>query len=299
MRKAIALTLLASAALGAKEYGFLEYYFVDADHPIHIAGRYRQIGKAEFEKHHHGDVKYADGYAAAFYTHFLDEDNALSFGAGYDYMKFDWKKNPRFHETVFNYATASIGLISTTLERWRWIVNAGLSVDSNHFDFAKSGVYHAMLWGRYHYQDFCGVHIGAVGWYGVKNGYALPIIGFDWRLSSHWRLNTIFPVDFSIRYLFNDYWSLEGAYSGFGGPYRWPRRAHDGRKGFHDPIFSVYSSGLDLNLRYDYDHLFRIAIGGGWNFGGWIEIKNSNNNNGKYYHYNAAPYVQATAAFTF
>ncbi|MBS0616034.1 MAG: hypothetical protein JSR58_05730 [Verrucomicrobia bacterium] len=298
MRKILALSL-AAAALSAHDYGFLEYYFVDCEHPIHIAGRYRQIGKAEFEKHSRGDLKYADGYATAFYTHFLDEDNALSFGAGYNYLKMDWDKNPRFREDVFNYAVASVGLISTTLERWRWIVNGGLSVDANHFDFGKSAVYHAMLWGRYHYGESTGVHIGALGYYGVKNGYALPIIGFDWRWGAHWKLAAIFPVNFSVAYGFNDYWSLEAAYSGFGGPYRYPRRAHDGRKGFHDPIFSIYSSGLDLNLRYDYDHLFRFAIGGGWNFGGWIHIKNSDNRHGKYYNFNSAPYAQATIAFTF
>lgn len=298
MRKIVALSL-AATALSAHDYGFLEYYFVDCDHPIHVAGRYRTIGRAEFEKHKFGHLKYADGYAAAFYTHFLDEDNALSFGAGYDYLKMDWEKNPRFKEDVFNYATASIGLVSTTLERWRWIVNGGFSVDANHFDFGKSAVYHAMLWGRYHFGETCGVHVGALGYYGLKNGYALPIIGFDWRWGQHWRLATIFPVNFSIAYAFNDYWSLEAAYSGFGGPYRYPRRAHDGRNGFHDPIFSLYSSGLDLNLKYDYDHLLRFAIGGGWNFGGWVHIKNDNNRNGKYYHYNSAPYAQATIAFTF
>ncbi len=298
MRKTLALSLLMAATLGAHEYGFLEYYFVDCDHPIHIAGRYRQIGKAEFEKHKHGDLKYADGYAAAFYTHFLDEDNSLTFGAGYDYLKMDWDKNPRFREDVFNYATGSIGLVSMTLERWRWIVNGGFSVDANHFDFGKSGVYHAMLWGRYHYGESCGVHVGALGFYGIKNGYALPILGFDWKFGAHWRLATIFPVNLSLAYLFNDYWSMEAAYSGFG-IYRYPRRAHDGRHGFHDPIFSIYSSGLDLNLKYDYDHLFRFAIGGGWNFGGWVLIKNSDNRNGKYYNYNSAPYVQATLAFTF
>lgn len=298
MKKIVAGCLLASS-LCAAEYGFLDYYFVDPDRPIHFAGRYRQIGKADFETHRRGDVNYADGYASVFYTHFLDLDNSLSWGVGYDYLKFDWIKNPRFSQKHFNYATASLGYVSTTLEKWRWIVNAGLTVDANHFNFGQTAVYHGMLWGRYHFSECCGVHVGAMGWYGVKNGYALPIFGFDWKFWSNWTASAIFPINFSLNYAFDDNWSAEVAYSGFGGPYRYPRRADDGKGGFHDPIFEIYSRGVDLNLLYKYDHLLRVALGGGWNGGGWIFIKDHNNDHGKYFHYNSAFYAQATLAFTF
>ena len=298
MRKILALSLLSSALL-AHEYGFLGYYFVDPDRPIHVAGRYRQIDSADFRTHQRGHLNYADGYGALYYTHFLDEDNSLSWGVGYDYLKLGWEKNPRFKEEHFNYATASLGYVSTTLEKWRWIVNAGFSVDANTFNFGGTGVYHGMLWGRYHFASCCGVHVGMTGWYGIKNGYALPIFGFDWKLSTHWTLGTIFPLDFSLNYAFNENWSLEAAYSGFGGPYKYPRRASEGINGFHNPIFTVYSRGGDLNLRYKLDHLLQINLGVGWNFGGWIFIEDHENHHGKYYHFESAPYAQGTVSFTF
>lgn len=298
MNKVLIASLLSVAAFAA-EYGFLDYYFVDPDRPVHFAGRYRQIGEAKFKSRKYGHLDYADGYAALFYTHFLDPDNSLSWGLGYDYLKVGWGKNPRFDQSHFNYATASLGYVSTAVERWRWIVNGGFTVDAQNFNFGQTAVYHGMLWGRYHFSDCCGVHAGVMGWYGVKNGYALPIFGFDWKWGSNWSFNAIFPIDFSVNYSFDDNWSTEVAYSGFGGPYRYPRRSEHGKNSYQDPIFELYAKGVDWNILYKYDHLLRAVLGVGWNAGGWLYIKNQNNEHGKYFHYNSAFYAQGTLAFTF
>jgi hypothetical protein len=300
MRKTVLFGCLLASTLSATEYGVLGYYFVDPDRPVHVAGRYRQIGAADFKNHAYGDVKYADGYAAAIYTHFIDQlnENSLSWGVGYDYLKFNWPDNPRFDEKNFQYGTFSLGYVSTTLERWRWIVNGGVSVDASHLNFGLTGVYHGMLWGRYHFTDNLGAHVGMMGWYGVMNGYGLPIFGLDWRWKN-WTVNAIFPLNFSLNYAMTENWSVELAYSGFGGPYRYPRRAFDGKPGFRDPIFEVYSSGVDLSLRYTLHHLVRVDLGAGWNGGGWILIKNHENHHGQYYHYKSAAYGQGTLAFTF
>lgn len=302
MRQIVLASALFAGLLSqahSHEYGFLGYYFVDPEHPIHLAGRYRQLGPAEFEQHHRGHLNYADGYGAAFFTHFFNIDNSLTLGLGYDYMHLGWDKNPRFGQENFHYADISLGYVSTAIEKWRWIINAGATVEANTFDFGQTGVYHAMLWGRYAANAVLAWHAGFLGWYGIENGYALPIFGFEWKMSQNWKANVIFPLDFSLNYSFDDYWSLEAAYSGFGGPYRYPRRASDGRNGFHDPIFEIYSKGVDLNLLYKFDHLLLVAIGGGWNFGGWIYVKDHHNHRGKYFKYDSAPYAQATVAFTF
>jgi len=299
MRLSFALMTLSTAASFAAEYGFTDYHFIDPDRPWHVEGRYRFVGRADFEHHKHGHVNYSDADAGLYYTQFINDENSLTYELGYDLLRFDWKKNPRFHESSFNYLIASLGYVSTTLDRWRWIVNAGFSVDAFHLDFAKSAVGHAMLWGRYHFANCCGVHVGVLGWYGVENGHAWPIFGFDWRFNDSWSANAMFPCDYSLHYAFDDHWSLELGYSGFGGPYRYPRRAHDGRKGHHDPIFTVYSNGAELTFKYKFEHLLRASIGAGWDFGGWIFIKDQNNRHGKYFHYDSAPYAQANLELTF
>jgi hypothetical protein len=293
------LAPVSPAASYTYEYGFSDYHFIDQDRPWHVEGRGRYVAPAKFEHHRRGHVDYSDADAALYYTQFLDEENSLTYELGYDYLQFKWEKNPRFTQSNFNYLVGSIGYVSTTLDRWRWIANAGFSVDGARLDFAKSAVGHAMLWGRYHFADCCGVHVGMVGWYGVQNGHGWPIFGFDWNFNDNWSANAIFPVDYSLNYAFDENWSLEAAYSSLGGPYRYPRRAHDGVKGFRDPIFSVHSNGVELILKYKFEHLLRVSIGGGWDFGGWIHIKDTNNHHGKYYHYNSAPFAQGNVELTF
>ncbi len=294
----LACTLLATS-LSAAQYGFSDYYFVDPDRNWHVEGSYRWVGQADFEKSKWHHINYSEADAGLYYTQIFDDENSLTYGLGYDYLGLHWKENPRFDQQNFNYVVGSLGFVSTTLERWRWIFNAGFSVDAERMDFGPSGVYHGMLWGRFHFIDNMGIHVGALGWYGVKNGRGFPVFGFDWRFNDKWSGNAIFPVDYSITYSFDESWSVETAYASFGGPYKYPRRAHNGAPGFHDPIFSVYSNGVDLTLKYKFEHLLRATLGVGWDFGGWVYIKNHESHHGKYYHFKSAPYAQGSIALTF
>ncbi len=288
-----------TSSLCAVTYGFSDYYFIDPQTSCHVEGRYRAIGSAEFKDHSYGKLNYADGNAAVFYNHSFNEDNAISFEVEYDYLKLDWDKNPRFKQTNFNYFVGSFGFISTEIEKWRWIMNTGFSVETNNFNFGQTAVYHGLLWGRYSFAEGAGLNVGAMGWYGVLNGYVLPVVGFDWFWGDHLKFDIIFPINASITYSFDQNWALYLSYSGFGGPYKYPRRASDGIGAYHDPIFKVFSSGFDLNLNYAYNQVVRASIGGGWNFGGWILIKDHNSHHGNYYKYNSAPYAQGSLAFSF
>lgn len=292
-------TVLLSSYLGAASYGFSDYYFADPDRHWHVEGSYRWIGEAKFEKRHLSHLNYADASAGLYYTQAIDDENTLTYGLSYDFLRLHWNKNPRFSQTNFNYLNGSLGFVSTTLDRWRWIVNAGFSVDAERFDFGPSGVYHGMLWGRFHFTDCCGVHVGALGWYGVKNGRAFPVFGLDWKFNDQWSANAIFPIDYSVTYSFDESWSLEAAYANFGGTYKYPRRAHHGTHPYGDPIFMVYSNAVDLTLKFKFEHLLRASLSFGWNFGGWILIKNHESHHGKYYHFNSAPYAQGSIALTF
>ncbi len=301
MRHLILPLTLAASSLVAGQYGFSNYYFADADRAWHVDSAGRWVAPADFRTHRRHHIDYADANVGVYYTHFLDQEyeNSLSYELGYDYLHLGWKENPRFSEDNFHYLVGSVGFVSTTLDKWKWIINTGFSVDATRFDFGPSGVYHAMLWGRYHFIDHLGIHVGALGWYGVKNGRGFPIFGFDWRFNDKWSGNAIFPIDYSLTYSIDDNWSVETAYASFGGPYKYPRRAHNGPAGFRDPIFFVYSNGVDLCLKYQYEHLLKASLGIGWDFGGWVLIKNNESHHGKYYHFKSAPYAQGSVALTF
>jgi hypothetical protein len=299
MRLLTCAMLLTTATAMAAEYGFSDYYFIDPDRPWHFDGRYRAVARADFDNHKRGHLDFSDATAGVYYTQFLNDENSLTYEVGYDFMRLDWDKNPRFKQTNFNYLIGSLGFVSTTVDRWRWIVNVGFSVDAAYFDFAQSAVGHGMLKGRYHFADCCGVNVGLMGWYGVLNGKAWPIFGFDWKFNEQWAARAIFPNDFSLTYSFADYWSIDAAYACFGYPYRYPHRAHDGINGHHGSIFEVLANAAELSFNFKFEHLLRASIGAGSTIGGWILVKDHDNRHGKYYHYEAAPYIKGSLDLTF
>ena len=277
------------------------YGFVNKEQLTHLDIEYRKVGKAQFRtqpvkgSHEH----YTDAHANLFLSHYLNKHNALSWQVGYSFLQFNWPQNPGFHADDYHFATASLGWISTSLKNWRWILSTALSVDAQTFDFGQSAVYYAVMWGRYQWKPQVGLHIGWYGYAGVKNGYLLPIAGIDWHPSKSWQINAIFPVDASIRYFFNQHWSIYLQASAFGRPYRFPIRAREGIGRYRNAIFEVFSTGLELNVKYALNHTLHFIAGGGWNFGGWILIKDHNNNHGKYYRFDDAPYAQAKLAWSF
>ena len=278
-----------------------DYSFVNKDHPVHFEGEFRGIGKAKFYTHSvkGSHAEYQDAHAFLYYSHYLTPDNALSWKVGYSFLDFNWLQNPRFKEHDYNFANASLGWISTSITDWRWILSGGISVDAQTWDVGQSGVYYGLMWGRYHLSDTLGMHIGWAGYAGVENGYLLPILGVDWRVGNHWKINGDFPINVSTEYLFNDFWSTELQLASFGRPYRFPMRIHGGKEGYRNGIFEVYSNGLELDLKFHTKQCFSASIGAGWNFGGWILIKNHHNEHGKYYKYEGAPYAQAKVTGTF
>jgi hypothetical protein len=300
MNKLIWSCLLASSLYGY-EYGFVGYEFIHPEHPVHVAGRFRQAGQAKLEDGLPGHLRYADASTSAYYTHYLDQnyENSLTLGLGYDYLGLDWKKNPYFKDTDFHYSTLSLGYVTTSIDKWRWVLNTGTTVDSAHMNFGKTGVYHGMAWGRYQYGNKIGVHIGTTGWYGVKNGYILPIFGLDWRPNTDWTINAIFPLNISVAYHIDENWTTEAAFSGFGGPYRYFRRAHEGLGNLKDPIFSLYAKGFDANVKYNLNHLLQVNLGLGWSSGGKILIKNEDNLPHGWHGFKSTVYGQISASFTY
>lgn len=279
-----------------------DYSFVDKEHVAHIDAEFRHVGKAKFysPKSVEGSHQsYSDGHTNLYLSHSIGDQNALSGKIGYSFLEFAWAKNPRFRGDDYHFATASLGWITTSIKRWRWILSTALSVDAQSFDFGKTGVYYGLAWGRFACLPNFGLHVGWFGYTGVKNGYQLPILGFDWHINSHWQINAIFPIDASLRYHFNECWSLYVQASSFGRPYRFPIRAKEGIDRYRNGIFEVFSTGVELNLKYQLAQAFSAIAGGGWNFGGWILIKDHNNHHGRYYKFDGAPYAQGKLTFTF
>lgn len=294
--------LLVLLALSLSSFVLLtDYGFINKPAPFHLEADYRQVASAKFStKEVRGDhLRYADGEASAYYSYFLNKENALVGQLGYYYNKVDWQNNPFFTGSHYNYGIASLAWVSTALERWRWILAFSNSVDLHTFNWGQSGIYYGLMWGRYAVRHNIGIHVGWYGWVGVENDYLFPVLGIDYQPTPRWQINAIFPIDASITYFFGHNWGLRAAYANFGRPYRMPHRMHGGKGAYHDGIFAINSSGVELDLRYNWsDHLF-LLIGGGYNTGGWIQVQNRKGNHKHYDNFDGAPYGVARITGSF
>jgi len=298
--KKLSIFFLSPLLLQAADWASVDLY-----HPStpmnhwHLQGSGRLFAPAHFHTRSRGKLHAADAAASLFFSHYIHPNIALCWEAGYNFMHLGWKNNPRFSQTDFQIAKASLTVVSKDIPEWRWIAQLGGSADAERLVINHAGVIYGFLWGSYHCTSSLGLHFGMCGHYGIRNGYALPILGMDWQISSMWKTSLIFPFDFSLTFFPGKGWSLALATSSFGGPYRYPWRAHGTKGGFKDPILQAYSFGGELQLAYKWKDTIRMKISGGENFGGWLFIENRYGHKGKYFHYNPAPYVQADLAMSF
>ncbi len=100
-----------------------DYCFIDKKDPWHFSGEYRDVGKAKFRTHSVRGTRaaYEDAHAFLYYSHYLTDHNALSWQAGYSFLDFNWLKNPRFKDSGYHFANASLGWVTTSLKNWRWV----------------------------------------------------------------------------------------------------------------------------------------------------------------------------------
>lgn len=276
------------------------YGFIDPQKPVHFDATFRYVAPAKFhtKPYKNTHLDYHDGDASLYYSRFVNENNALSAQVGYYHMYINWKHNPLFTGTSYDYGVVSLGWISTGLEGWRWILSTAMST-SLHGSFANNAVGFVTAWGKYHFKKNTHIHIGYYLFAGVKNINGLPIIGADYMLGRRWMFAAVFPFDIAMRYFISPKWYLCLSAQAFGIPYRFPQRIRGGIGPFKDGIFELYSNAADISLNYHDDSRLMFTLGGGYNLGGWLLLKNKHNHHGRYYNYNPAFYAQANIGINF
>jgi hypothetical protein len=300
-RLIIAGMLFGTTSLLGSDYSFInEDTFTDQNKIWHFESDYSRVASANFLS---SDIKnaklhYQEGNASTYFAHFLNQENALVWQLGVNYVGLGWNENPRFTGNDYLYGITSLTWVSHAIDHWRWVINGGVAVDTKTWNFGKSAVYYSTLWGRYCHSKTMGIHLGFFAYYGALNGYVLPILGFDWHITPQWDLRAIFPLDASINYHFNEHFTTSIMATSMGGPYRFPRRAHGGIGEFDEAIFKVYSTALEWDIKFMQKNCFSIGAGAGWDFGGWIQTSDAHNHHKKYYHFDSAPYGRIFATIT-
>jgi hypothetical protein len=274
-----------------------DYQTIDGDKVFDLAGYAALVGQTKFKDAPFGALDYNEEAIGAFYHHYLNEKNIVTFGLGYSRQYLRWKQNPAFSQKVFNDAIFQISLTSFYLESWRWIVDVGAHVNLNHFNLLRNAFYTQLLWGRYQHLENLGVHIGFAGQAGVSKAKYLPLLGLDWYFHPQFSIVAVYPAEAALNYHINRDWKLSMKYRSFAG---WYHAFH--RVGSNEPlpksIFTIESTGLDIGIYLDKSHL-RFYLFGGYNLGGWLLIEDSEGSDGKYYHFKGAPYGAIKAGLTF
>ncbi len=125
--------------------------------------------------------------------------------------------------------------------------------------------------GEYDYSKNIGVHVGFLGWTGLKIDKILPILGFDWTFCEKWTLNAVFPVNVSLVYAYNDKLSFAAA-----GRFFWNRHRIEKHALLSEGIWEYRNSGAELAVNYALKNFAALNLHAGYTFGGMLGFQINN-----------------------
>lgn len=204
----------------------------------------------------------------------------------YTRCRMDLNHNCLFHQKNFNALSLNLGGFSERLENWLWKGQVSFNIDPEHWDFNEYMNYDFLLWGRYNYCQDIGLHIGFIGYTGMKIDRVYPIIGVDWQYDCNWKFNFVFPVNISAVYSFNDCWSVAFALRAFETRYRTGKNENLSRA-----LFLYRAAGAEIGLNYKLASWISANIHAGGIFGGTLKIANRHYRQRHKYRFESAPYV--------
>lgn len=279
------------------------YQFVNKDYPQrHHEAFIRKWGTTKFKGP--DDVKntklnYFDAQSSYFFNKYLDDETAVNWEVGYNHFNLKWDENPHFKNNDYHQLKTTLALISDVNDKLRFVSAAGTVVDATTFNFSNAGLMYSALWCEYAFLPNYKFHWGGFGYFGIKEAIALPIIGIEGQPFKKLRFKFVYPLEGTITYSIGNGWSIVGSASYFGDFYQMPIRAHRGIGDFKNGIFTIHADGMDLNLVYSYKGAIIGVIGAGRHSGGWMHIRDENDQNGVKYKFKGAPYGQARLYLTF
>jgi len=267
-------------------------------HPIHGGGSAIALGQANVDvrdDRQEGNIVYNKVNAFLYALVPISRTSYFFPRVEWNTFTLNWNKNPKFHETRFNYVQFALTFLSTAIEKWRWIARADYNIDTKHFSQAKTyGLFSALLWGTHEMHRKWHYHVGALGYTGFEGQEVYPVIGFDFSPNKKWMFQIVFPITYSIEYSLTKEWKL----SLRGRPLKERFRASE-----FEPqpgsVFSYSSMGAELNIHYEKFLRLEAELFAGYNFGGAFYIKDRTGSHPLYTDVQSSPYLGATLNYGF
>jgi len=279
------LTLSCTATLAATDF--------------EIVAENNDVSKAKFtepdsQKHHH--FRFRQGYVLGTYTQKLQAPAALTYGVGYMKSHFHFSHHPKktsFREQNFNNLLLQFGAATDHIEHWHWNAGIGAQINTEHFK-TEYTFFDGVLHGAYDFEQDTRLHVGIVGYTGLRYTRVLPLIGFDKKLSDKWQLNAVFPVNMALIYQISDHFSFDAAIRYMLSRQRLSKNEHY-RKGF----VAYRNWGAEAGINYIYNEHFRVNLHVGESFAGRIRISNKNDSHRRHLKLDAALYYGLSANIAF
>jgi hypothetical protein len=218
---------------------------------------------------------------------------ALSIALRYTATYIKWSENPWFDQEHFNTITFSLGGISKRIQNWFWRGQLSANFDAGSKFDAEYFNYDFLLWGRYEYCQYVGIHVGLIVQTGMRLDRVYPIIGADWQISKDWKLNLIFPVNVSLEYTITPNWFFVLAGRNFDSRHR--VKQHEALRG---GLVKYQNVGAEVAIKYVISNMTaNIHIGS--TLGGHYRISNHNNHHPHHYYLKPACYAGGEVDFKF
>lgn len=272
----------------------------DVGPDIKVSALYNNVTRAKFtrphsERHHH--LTYKQGIVLGTYKHKLESDRKLKFGLGYMGTEFHFSHHPRttsFKERHFDNLLVQLGASTKELERWKWDAELGMQINTEHFHLSRYTFFSGMLHGRHDWRENCHLHVGILGFSGMRYSRMLPIIGFDYKFSNKWKLNAVFPLNTSIVYSITEQLALDA------GIRFMLSRQRLGDSGHYKRGLVAYTNwGAEVGLNYALNQYVRFNVHLGESFAGRMRISTKHDHHRKHLRLDPALYYGLSASIAF
>ena len=166
IKKALPVVFLVVFGLFGEEPTELRPASIWDYHPIHAGGNLIAVGNANVKQkggEPDGELTYnkANAYAYCFVP--ISRQSYFLPRVEWNAFTMDWDRNPKFHETHFQFVQFALTFLSTAVEKWRWIGRIDYNIDVKHFTHPKTyGLFSALLWGSHEFHRKWHYHVGAL-----------------------------------------------------------------------------------------------------------------------------------------
>ncbi len=233
-------------------------------------------------------LRYDEGQGAFNYVHPFASSCGLILGGAYDRATIDWKENPEFDQTKFDYVTMLIGTYSTHFPRWLWVATLSVDIDTIKLDWGNYALYNGVLYGKYCICQWMTFTAGFIAQIGLNKEKFWPLVGFDFLFAPAWRLGLVYPTDLSLTY--SPFEKLS-----FASAVRFIRTRH--RLSDNEPIpqgiVEYHVAGLEGQVIFTPFQWLIFKGFVGTTFNGDLKLTNRDNNDSEHFKFKGSPYAGA------